>query len=393
MKWKQQLYLYVNGLSDLGSRMDLIAFSALIFTFDNSPFWLMAFFVARQIGGILASLFAGVVADRVDRRCAMLTSDWLSGVAVASVLVFPHPYTVVAAAFLKGILYSIFHVSFQASIPRMLGEENIVQANALAVRLESAAGIIGFAAGGVLADRLGYEVVIAFDAATFFLSALMLTWIRWDSVPEGAVDKGGSKRLDMLGDWRELWKYLKRYPLLLSLSLLALFEALATAGYNYALPLQAMELDSDSATLHGLMWSAISIGSLLGSVLVPRWKVEIITGFAASSLVGAVVIVAAFLIEAAVPVLLLLFAAGVFQAAVSLYKRIILQQSDNEVRGRVLGVQSLFMRIGFFLGFLAAPSVSGLLSLPGMVLGSQCLLIGAVLTMILYGKSAREKRA
>lgn len=36
-------YLYVNALSSLGSRMDLIACSALIFTFEHSAFWLMAF--------------------------------------------------------------------------------------------------------------------------------------------------------------------------------------------------------------------------------------------------------------------------------------------------------------------------------------------------------------
>lgn len=40
-KW----YVYVNALSDLGSRMDLIAFSALIFTFENSAMWLTAFFL------------------------------------------------------------------------------------------------------------------------------------------------------------------------------------------------------------------------------------------------------------------------------------------------------------------------------------------------------------
>ncbi|NRR21431.1 MFS transporter, partial [Brevibacillus sp. MS2.2] len=80
-KW----YLYVNALSSLGSRMNLIACSALIFTFEHSAYWMTAFFVARQLGGMLFSPLAGVLADRMDRRRTMIASDLGAGLAILAI--------------------------------------------------------------------------------------------------------------------------------------------------------------------------------------------------------------------------------------------------------------------------------------------------------------------
>ncbi|MGG3885566.1 MFS transporter [Brevibacillus panacihumi] len=202
-------YLYVNALSSLGSRMDLIASSALIFTFADSVYWLSAFFVARQIGGMMFSMAAGILADRMDRRRAMLISDIGAGLAILLVLLYPHPYVIVGAAFVKGMLYSLFHISFQASLPQMFGKDALVNINGLTVRLESIVGIAGFAFGGVLTESFGYGVVIAFDAATFFVSAIVLMRLRWENDEQQGTDHGDVRQERETASSVLVWRHIR----------------------------------------------------------------------------------------------------------------------------------------------------------------------------------------
>ncbi|KQL47232.1 arabinose ABC transporter permease [Brevibacillus choshinensis] len=372
---QMKTYLYVNALSSLGSRMDLIACSALIFTFEHSAFWLTAFFVARQVGGILFSPIAGVLADRMDRRRVMIASDVGAGLAVLSIVLFPHPLVVVAAAFVKGMLYSLFHISFQSSLPQMFGREDLLRINGWTVRLESLVGIVGFALGGFLTDHAGYLVVIACDAATFLLSAAVLTRMRWES------DEKCAESADALTDapvrvseersLRATIPYLAKQPILLVISLLALFESLSTSAHNYGLPFLAEQLSSKDAALHGVMWSTMSLGAMVGSFLATRWSARKVEGMFAASMLLALVVTAAFAGGEMARVLLLLAGAGLFAGAAQVYESTLLQQADNQIRGRVMGVQSLLSRTGFFVGFVMAPSLTAWLGLYGMVAMAQ----------------------
>jgi MFS family permease len=379
-KW----YVYVNALSDLGSRMDLIAFSALIFTFENSAMWLTAFFLARQVGGLLFSLAAGVVADRFDRRKAMIASDLGSGLAIAAVVLFPHPYTVVAAAFLKGILFSVFQISFRASMPKLFPGEGLAAVNGLIVRLEAVAGMIGFVLGGVASDLFGHIWVIGFDAATFFASALVLVRLRWDSYPAAARHK--RQRVSWIKDLQESWSYLRQNDVLLAVIILSFFWTVSVAAYNYGLPLLAEMSVQSHASFHGLMWSLLSVGTLVGAWLAPRLGWKEFSALNISLLAMAIVISLAFAGWHQLIILLLLTVTGVLEGWREVFQRTIVQQADNTVRGRALGMQTLLTRGGFFLGFLLSPMIFQAYGLVAMVAVSQAVLLLAVSGTYLFAR-------
>lgn len=365
---QMKTYLYVHALSSLGSRMDLIAVSALIFTFDHSAYLLTAFFVARQVGGILFSPVAGVLADRVDRRGAMIASDIGAGLAVLAIVFFPNPYVVVAAAFIKGMLYSLFHISFQSSLPQMFRREELVRINGLTVRLESVVGMVGFALGGFLTNHVGYLPVIACDAATFLVSAAVLTRMRWEHAEEKGAELAEAERKAPEGmSLRATLPYLAKQPILLVISLLALFESLSTSAHNYGLPFLAEQLAQKDAAFHGLMWSTMSIGAMAGSLVATRIRGREAEGLFGASILLAAAITFAFAGTTMASVLVLLAGAGLFAGVAQVYESTLLQQADNRIRGRVMGVQSLLSRIGFFVGFVAAPPLAAWLGLFGMV--------------------------
>lgn len=375
IKW----YLYVNALSSLGSRMNLIACSALIFTFEHSAYWMTAFFVARQLGGMLFSPLAGMLADRMDRRRTMIASDMGAGLAILAIAFYPTPYVLIAAAFLNGMLYTLFHISFQASLPQIFGSEQLVQINGLKVRLESLVGIMGFMLGGWLTDHYGYTIVITLDAASFLFSAWILTGLRWEEKGDNALATSKAA-----SSFRVTLRYLRETPVLLTISLLAFLVSLSTSAYNYGLPFLADQLHGSDATLHGLMWTAMSIGGLIGSYVAARLRVKLVNGMLIAYAVFSVGIVGAFAANHAVSVLMLLVFAGLFSGAAQVYESTLLQQAQNELRGKVMGVQGLLSRSGYFAGFLMAPFLAGAFTLFGMLVFAQLMLVAGVIGFGLY---------
>ncbi|MED1913987.1 MFS transporter [Bacillus thuringiensis] len=374
-KW----YLYVNALSSLGSRMNLIACSALIFTFEHSAYWMTAFFVARQLGGMLFSPLAGILADRMDRRRTMIVSDLGAGLAILAIAFYPTPYVLIAAAFLNGMLYTLFHISFQASLPQIFGSEQLVHVNGLKVRLESLVGIMGFMLGGWLTDHYGYTIVIVLDAASFLFSAWILTRLRWEEKGDNALvtSKAASS-------FRVTLRYLRDTPVLLTISLLAFLVSLSTSAYNYGLPFLADQLRGNDATLHGLMWTVMSVGGLIGSYVAARLRVKLVNGMLVAYAVFSVGIVGAFAANHAVFVLLLLIFAGLFSGAAQVYESTLLQQAQNELRGKVMGVQGFLSRSGFFAGFLMAPFLAGAFTLFGMLVFAQLMFVAGLIGFGLY---------
>jgi len=371
----KQFFLYINGLSDFGSRMQFIAVTALLFTHAHSEFWLMMFLLARQVGGILSSLFAGVLADRFDRRWLMITSDLTCGIAVLSILLVPHPGIVMLSAFVLGVTYSVFDVSFQASIPKMFEQETVLSTNARLVRFSSLAGLIGFAVSGFISDTLGYQWIILFDAGTFFLSAAVLGMLRWESKPERR--EAAPQIRQELGS---VWRYVQKAPVLLLVIVTSFFYAFGGTSWNYGLPVFSQALTEHANMYNGLMWSMIGFGSFLGSFFLPRLRsLPLMPAMYTSMTLFALLITLVFASDDVIVVLVGLFLAGLVDAATQTFHRTLIQQADNEIRGRVLGVQSLLNRVGYLCGFLVVPVILGWTELFSMVLIIQGGIVGAIL--------------
>ncbi|WP_134684315.1 MFS transporter [Brevibacillus migulae] len=359
----KQFFLYINGLSDFGSRMHFIAVTALLFTFPDSERWLMLFLLARQVGGILSSLFAGVLADRFDRRRLMIASDMTCGIAVLVILLVPHPGIVVLSAFVLGVTYSVFDVSFQASIPKMFEQDTVLSTNARLVRFSSLAGLIGFAVSGFVSDALGYQWIILFDAGTFFLSAAVLSALRWDSRPEHQ-----RAAAQVMQEMRDGFRYIRQAPVFLLLTLTSFFYSLGGTSWNYGLPFLSQTLTEHASIYHGLMWAMIGSGSFMGSFFLSKLRLPLLPALYTSMLLFAGVITAVFFSVGIVAVFGGLFLAGLVDAATQTFHRTLMQQADNSIRGRVLGVQSLLNRAGYLCGFLCVPLILGWTKLSGMVL-------------------------
>ncbi|MEH7387447.1 MFS transporter [Bacillus sp. JJ1521] len=397
----RKIFLYVKAFSDLGTFMDLIAINVLMYVATGSSAWLAATMAVRTFGGVLSSLFSGIVADRFNRRKVMVWTDVFRAIIILLLLPFPNPTMILIVCFFIGLTSSFFAVSYSAEIPQIFGQDKVLETNAIISRLTSISLVFGFLGAGVITDFLGYQVTLIIDAATYIVSALVLLKMNWETKTtqtKQAISNGIKEKLIGIGrDLKEVYSYIVVAPLLLLVNIVFLVGAFAGASHNLGIPLLAENIDATRQSFYyGLIWGVWGIGSVLATILLPR--VKILTGnnlfygcFVTAMLMSTGFITFFSSINLWI-VLTFAFFTGIFDACFTTLHATALQKTDNNIRGRIFGVGMLLKSVGFALGFVVAPIVLKVLPLAKMVLIFHGTLILICIVALILSKSIRRER-
>jgi MFS family permease len=144
-------------------------------------------FAASLLPQVLFGSVAGVFVDRWDRKRTMVAADLLRAALLLPLLAVGSPdllwllYLVRAATGVGGL---IFDPAESALLPRLVGEERLVTANALNALNNNIGRLVGPVAGGLLYAAGGLPAVVIVDAASFALSAALIMAIRANARPE-----------------------------------------------------------------------------------------------------------------------------------------------------------------------------------------------------------------
>ncbi|MBN8203036.1 MFS transporter [Bacillus sp. NTK034] len=396
----RKIFLYVKAFSDLGTFMDLIAINVLMYAATGSSAWLAATMAIRTLGGVLSSLFSGVLADRFDRRKIMIWTDVFRAVIILSLIPFPNPIMILIVCFFIGLTSSFFAVSYSAEIPQIFGEDKVLETNALISRLTSVSLVFGFIGAGVITDFLGYQVTLIIDAATYIISALVLLKMKWqtsESAVRKRISSGFKDKLAIIGrDLKEVYSFILVKPMLLLVNIVFLIGAFAGASHNLGIPLLAENIDSSKQSFYyGLIWGVWGIGSVSATMILPKLKSLRENRLYFACFVSAMFMSAGFITflsnHSLWIILPFAFLTGIFDAGFTTLHATILQKTDNHIRGRIFGVGMLLKSFGFALGFAAAPLVLEVFSLAKMVWLFHGTLISASIIVLVFAAGTQKK--
>src|SRR5512143_1464829 len=168
--------------SSIGTWMQIVAQSWLIYTLSNSKFLLALDQVLNGLPIFLFSLVGGVIADRMDRRHVLLGSQYvqmgcaltltaLVGTGVVQV------WMILCLSFVAGLAQAFGGPAYQALIPTLVDKEDMPNAIALNSIQFNVAVTVGPALGGLALHSLGQTWCFALNAASFLAPILTLTMI------------------------------------------------------------------------------------------------------------------------------------------------------------------------------------------------------------------------
>lgn len=388
---KKSVFLYTKAFSDFGSILETVVLSSAILSSTGSILWLSALYACMTLGGLISSMYAGVLADRHSRKTFMIMSDVSRGVSVLLIILVPTPVMILLMAFCIGLMGSFFQVSFGAEIPQIFGEKHALKVNSLISRLGAISIVSGFLASVVL-SHVPFRIVLGVDLFSFFLSALMIANTKWSSSTKKLTlvkpKKGVHPFHDFVQDLVAVKNYLRLQPLLLLVFLIFLTQTFAASAHNTGIPILASHLDRHNIMFYqGLIWGAWGIGSVLSSLVLPKIK-KVQTNLAFSYWIMAVFMSLGFITFLSSNrlgfILPVAFMTGLFDSACSTTLSTLIQTCENTIRGRIFGVSSLLNRGGFFTGFLLCPVAMVHLGMAHTVLVFHGLVVTVTLVILLH---------
>ena len=362
--------------------MELLVLGYLIFNLTGSAFQvgLLALFLNAPRPPL--SLFAGLLADRLDRRRIMIGIHAIYLALAAAILALLisdtiRPWHVFLVIFVQGAVKVLDDPSRRTAIFDLAGRHRVVSAMSLETITNNGGKILGPAAGGLLIAGTGflgaYAILVALDLASLLLMVRLRLPPRatrgithmavWQGLGEG-IGHSVSNRM-VLG--------------VLSISLV--MNALVLP-IQYFIPVIASELLMVGPALGGLLGSAEGIGTLIGAMTIATRRSFRYHGrlFVA----GALIVSLGVALMAWSPWFLVSFAllllAGIGQAGFStMQSTILLLASPSEMRGRIMGSQGMVNGLGHLLG---GSEIGAIASAFGISLAIGVNAVGGLLLML-----------
>jgi MFS family permease len=185
------------AISMSGSWAYNVALVVFVFDATHSPAWVAAASMTRFLSALVTSPFGGLLADRTERVRLMVVLDVAALVLQVALAVVAALHGAVVIAIVLSALTSVAGSSYdpaaRAATPSIVGEDYLAAANSAQSAVENLSVIVGPALAGVLLVFSPPAVVFGVNAATFGLSALLVSRLHARSRPAD-ISEGGTAR-------------------------------------------------------------------------------------------------------------------------------------------------------------------------------------------------------
>jgi len=383
LRYRNFLWLLVsNSLSTVAREAQIVVIGWQVFALTNDPLSLGLVGLSEALPLIVMALYAGHVADRVNRRRIVIagtTGMFLSAVALlaftmTSFITRGRVWPVYLVIFLSGVARSFTRPAFTALSAELIPRE--IYTNAVTWRSSSwqMAAIGGPALGGLLYGFSGPALAYGIVAALTALAVLGIVLISYDAKPRPVdeVRVADSVKIGL--------KFLWRQPVLLPAMTLDLFSVLF-GGATALLPVFAKLLGVGPQGL-GLLRAAPAAGSIVVGLWVahrPPMRHAGRNMFVAVSVFGLCMIAFALSRNFWLSLGLLALSGIADNVSVIIRGTLIQTLTPDDLLGRVSAVNQIFIgtsnEIGAFESGVAA-------RLMGVV---PSVIFGGVMTLVVIG--------
>jgi MFS family permease len=378
--------------STVGTWMQKVAQSWLVFALTGSTFFLGLDDFLGQLPILLFTLIGGVIADRHDRRRLLLGSQCVQMVSafVLAGLVYweaVHVWHILTLSFVTGVAQAFGGPAYQSLIPSLIKKEHLPNAIALNSIQFNLARVIGPLLAGATLAAWGTAACFGLNGLSFLVVILALASLGVKHVPPSTRD-------GLRTELRAGLSYVRGQHALVGLTTLAFLVTFLGLPLLTFLPVIAKEVfQQDMGGYSRMMaWSG---GGAVSGALVVAWLGKF--RHMGRTLLGVQILFGLLVIAfAASGVLrlseLLLFAAGgalimVFSLTSSLVQLIV----PDRLRGRVMGLYMVAFRGGMPLGSLAAGYAATRVPAPWVLAANGVLLVlVAVYFLVIDRRGVRD---
>jgi len=254
-------------ISLIGTWMQTVGQGWLVLSLTNSPFKLGLVSMAGSLPVLLFTLWGGVVADRVNKRkliittqtCAMLLAFTLAILVTLKIIQVWH---IVMLAFFLGTVNSFDTPTRQAFVVEMVGKEDLTNAIGLNSAMFNTARMVGPAVAGLLIAALGVAGCFWLNGVSFIAVIIGLAFIQ--NTFKAERREGGTPLKNLLEGLRYLWSNKVVLALIANVAVSSIFGM----PYMMLMPVFAKQILKGGPSTYGVLLAAAGAGAIIGGLTV-----------------------------------------------------------------------------------------------------------------------------
>ncbi|PFS10519.1 MFS transporter [Bacillus cereus] len=371
------LYSIAKTISIFGSSIYSFALGLYVLQITGSALNFAITLILGTIPMIVLNPFAGVVADKVDKKKLVVCMDLLSGCLLITVYILSSNYglnlfIIYTTTFLMTVFTTFFGIGLEAAKPNIVSKERLMSINSISKIIDSVSLILGPMLGGIVFVVFDIKIFIIINGISFILSGISILFIHFKLFDFNINEECSKRRINFIKDIKEGFSYLiekeslkNTFRILISLNFFLGFAVTVPLPYiiNTVLNLSSKQF--------GIIQGTFPVGMIIGAILVKKITDRFSYSYLLKKLSS---MLAVFMIISGIPVLfksfevndfiyvitycVVMFFLGLIIALIDIPLIYFMQKEiPDKYRGRVLS-------IGLSLGKMMLPiamALSGLL--------------------------------
>ncbi len=388
--WKKDIVLFLSSqtISLFGSSLVQYAIMWYITLKTQSGMMMTIFIICGFLPTFFLSPFAGVWADRYNRKVLIMISDSIIAavtllMAILYITGFRELWMLFVICAIRGLGSAVQMPSVSAFIPQIVPGDKLMRVNGINGSIQSFTSLVSPVASGALLTMASIETIFFIDV--FTAAAAVLTLLLFLHVPAHAkaLEK---QKISYYHDLKEGFHYIKNHKFIRSIFVFCGLLFFLAAPVFFLTPLQTSRSFGNDVWRLTAIEVTFSCGMMAGGILLAYWggfRNKMHTMIAASCFMSAgtvaLGVIPVFWIYCTV-----MAAVGFAMPFFSTPFTVLIQQKvEEEFLGRVFGVLTMISSSMMPIGMLVFGPLSDYVKIEWMLIGTGISMIA--LTIIMLG--------
>jgi len=388
-----RLYFFGQCVSLIGTWMQNVALSWLVYRLTGSVFLLGLVGFTSQIPTFILSPFTGVLTDRYNRLRIMILAQigfMFQALAMTVLVLFNivEVWQIIGLSLVVGIISSFDAPARQSLVIDLIDKpEDLGNAIALNSAVFNGARLVGPAIAGVTIALVGEGICFLFNTLSYGAVIYALARVVLPVKPATII------RSNLKKSFTDGLRYTFRSVPIRRLLLQLAMVSLVALPFMVLLPAYAKEILHGNADTLGFLMSALGAGAFTGALYLASRKSIIGLGKVISiftTLLGTMIVLASFSTRAYFSLFLMYFGGLSMILSIAAINTMLQTIADEDKRGRVMSFYAMALMGTTPIGNLLAGTVASAIGIPGTLLSGGIITIAAGLWFEIDRKALRK---
>ncbi|KPU26316.1 hypothetical protein TR13x_10690 [Caloranaerobacter sp. TR13] len=277
-KESRNFLLYSLGLlvSLFGTNVYTFTISLYVLKVTGSGLSFATTLVLSTIPVVLINPFAGVLADKLNRKILVVSMDLINGILFIGLFLFSKYYglslaIIYISTFINNCFTAIFNVSMDSAMPNIVSKNNLMKLNSITKIIISITMILGPMVGGIFFAFINIKTFIIINGLSFLLSGITELFIDFQ-YSKGNIIEEKSEKLTFYEEVKEGYKYiLGKFDIVMMISIFIILNFAIGFSIQVPLPFVINDVLQISTKYFGIIQSMLAIGFILGALVINRY--------------------------------------------------------------------------------------------------------------------------